>query len=119
MKAHIMTFSPSDILVVPFPFVDSPQSKKRPVVVLSNREFNAVNEHYVAAMITTASHSNWLGDTPIKDLNEAGLKHPSFIRLKLFTLDARMVLKKIGTLSEKDKRAFEQACSKHLFPSPH
>ena len=37
-----------DVVVVPFPFVDSPTTKPRPALVLSTRAFNAA--HAVANM---------------------------------------------------------------------
>ena len=42
-----------DIVAVPFPFVDSPQTKRRPALVLSKRDFNQNHKHTLLAMITT------------------------------------------------------------------
>ena len=117
-----MTFSHSDVLVIPFPFVDSPKSKLRPVVVLTAEKFNVSNGHCVAAMITTASHSQWLGDIEILDLKDAGLKHRSVIRMKLFTLDVRIGARKIGQLSSTDSQALLEGLNKYVlcgrFPFP-
>jgi mRNA interferase MazF len=43
------------------------------------------------------------------DLASAGLKVPSIIRMKLFTLDHNLVLKRIGYLSEADQESVKQA----------
>ncbi|MGZ8237012.1 MAG: hypothetical protein ACXW1Z_15385 [Methylobacter sp.] len=43
-------------------------------------------------MITSAKHTAWPLDTPIENLTAAGLPVPSIIRLKLLTLDNRLIL---------------------------
>ena len=53
-------------------------------------------------MITTADHSDWPGDTEIQH-EHAGLKHACVVRLKLFTLDSRLVLRKIGDIAQADR----------------
>jgi len=53
-------------------------------------------------MITTASHHPWALDVTILDLKSAGLKANSIIRMKLFTLDDALIIKKIGKLSTSD-----------------
>ena len=90
-----------DIVVVPFPFVDKPESKKRPALVLSNVEFNAEG-HSILAMITTRHKPTWPGDIQITDLASCGLRTSCIIRFKLFTLDNRLILKRIGKLGKAD-----------------
>ncbi len=55
-------------------------------------------------MVITAKHSNWYDDHSIIDLASAGLNTPSIIRQKLFTIDSRLVIKKIGTLNKEDQK---------------
>ncbi|MBW2634867.1 MAG: type II toxin-antitoxin system PemK/MazF family toxin [Deltaproteobacteria bacterium] len=90
-----------DIVVVPFPFVDKPVSKKRPALVLSNIDFNAAG-YAILSMITTKQHPAWPGDTQITNIAACGLRSPCLVRLKLFTLDNRLILRKIGRLGETD-----------------
>ena len=90
-----------DVVIVPFPFSDNAQSKRRPALALSRKAFNQ-NGHVILAMITTKEHSPWPGDTDIKDYRKAGLHLPCIVRLKLFTLDSRLILERIGRLSEAD-----------------
>lgn len=110
-----MTFNQWDILVVPFPFVDSPQHKPRPVLVISNDKFNSANSHCIAAMITTASNTSWHGDTEITDLKVSGLKIKSYIRMKLFTLDSKIEPRSIGKLSKEDIANFKKNFSQATF----
>ena len=101
-----MTCDPWEVVVVPFPFSERPQAKRRPALVLSNRGFNR-HGHTILAMITTAGggggHRPWPGDTKIADLAASGLEVPCIIRLKLFTLDNRLVLRRLGRLSAADR----------------
>lgn len=103
-----------EVVSVPFPFTDSSQSKKRPALVLSNPEFNSQSGHVVLAMITSAKNSAWISDIRIANLETAGLPAPSVIRLKLFTLDKRLIIQKLGQLDDTDIKNTRKAI-KHLF----
>ena len=96
---------PGDVVIVPFPFTDRDAAKRRPALVCSAAAFNRQARHLVLAMITTATHSPWPGDVPIRDLADAGLPAPSVVRWKLFTLDASFVLGRAGALSSRDRTA--------------
>ena len=98
-----MTYKQYDVVVVPFPFTDRTATKKRPALIISDATtFNQPVKKSVMAMITTTSHSPWALDVPIIDLNSAGLKAKSIVRMKLFTLDDVLVIKKIGKLATGD-----------------
>lgn len=104
-----MSYKRYDIVKVPFPFTDSTASKTRPALVLSDENtFNSRIAHSVLAMITSAKQSTWPLDTVITDLSSAGLPVASIIRLKLFTLDDRLILARLGVLADKDKQMFDQ-----------
>jgi mRNA interferase MazF len=99
-----VTCEPWQVVVVPFPFTDRATTKRRPALVLSAKAFNKAG-HSVLAMITSASHQPWPGDTRLTDLSSAGLKPPSLVRLKLFTLDNRFIARCIGALGSRDQDA--------------
>ncbi len=67
------------------------------------------------AMITTASHSAWPLDVKITDLGDAGLKSPSIIRMKLFTIDHALIQKYIGHLSLQDQKAVKSTLQSLLY----
>lgn len=95
-----------DVVVVPFPFTDQKSDKRRPALVLSEHDsFNDIMESCVLAMITSAKNPDWPFDTPLGSIRKAGLPAPSKVRMKLFTLDSRLIAKKIGGLSAKDQKA--------------
>lgn len=104
-----MTYKQFDVVVVPFPFTDRNTSKRRPAVVISDAGFNQSIGQSVLAMITSAKHSSWALDTPITDLDSAGLPSSSIIRMKLFTLDHSLIIRKAGRLSDVDREVLQVA----------
>ncbi|HKK00010.1 MAG TPA: type II toxin-antitoxin system PemK/MazF family toxin [Desulfotignum sp.] len=112
MRKRTVIYNPFDVVVVPFPFTDSTQRKRRPALVLSRNEcFNRKIEHAVLAMITSRKNEPWPLDCQITDKRQSGLTAPSVVRMKLFTLDNRFILRKIGHLSEKDQNNVKQTLS--------
>ena len=105
-----MSFERFDVVVVPFPFTDRAAAKRRPALVISDaRNFNNRIGHSVMAMITSATHAPWPLDVLIEDLDAAGLPVPSVIRMKLFTLDHRFVIRKAGHLTREDEKQVNAA----------
>jgi len=114
-----VTYKLFDVVVVPFPFTDQDTDKKRPALVLSDfATFNDVTENCVLAMITSSKNSPWPLDTNIGSIQKTGLPAPSLVRMKLFTLDSRLILKKIGGLSGKDQEAVRNNLKKLLSIEP-
>jgi mRNA interferase MazF len=102
-----------DVVSVPFPFVDRPDTKKRPAVVLSSHAFNQ-SGHTILSMVTTKSQPPWPGDTRILDYADAGLRLPCLVRFKFFTLDNRLLRRKIGQLSRRDSQLLERHLRAYL-----
>ena len=105
-----MAYKPFEVVVVPFPFTDRKADKRRPALILSDDiKFNRPSGHAVLAMITSQKNPDWPLDTMISDNRRTGLTAPSKVRMKLFMLDSRLIVKKIGTLTDSDKNAVAQA----------
>ena len=104
-----LTLQPFDVVVVPFPFTDRTATKRRPALVLTSGTFNQKTRHSVLAMITSAEQSGWPGDYPIDKLETAGLPTECLVRLKLFTLDHRLVIRKAGALGAADQKKLRAA----------
>lgn len=99
-----MIFEAFDVVVVPFPFTDQSMTKRRPALVLSDaNRFNSRVGQSVLAMITSAKNSDWPLDVEIEDLDSAGLTSPSIVRMKLFTLDHQLIIRKAGKLAKNDQ----------------
>lgn len=107
-----MIYRPWEVVAVPFPFTDVNVQKKRPAVVISNQLYQEQHGHCILAMITSAKQSAWAADIAIIDLNSAGLKSPSVVRSKIFTLDERLILKTVGVLSLPDQEKVKQVLKK-------
>jgi len=105
-----VTYKPFEIVVVPFPFTDRKAYKRRPALILSDdNNFNKLSGHTVLAMITSQKNPAWPLDTMITAKRQTGLTAPSKVRMKLFTLDSRLIVKKIGTLTDRNKKAVRKA----------
>lgn len=102
-----MTSKPGSVVRIPFPFVDSRQSKHRPALVLSHESFQTAHHALILAMITSAHHGAWATDIPIADGKTAGLTAPSIVRFKIFTLDERLIAGALGRLGRKDWMAVQ------------
>lgn len=92
-----------DVAIVPFPLTDIALAKPRPALVLSGADANEASGNTIFAMITTAARSHWPQDVVLADAAACGLRTASLVRVKLFTLDNRLVSRKIGALSARDR----------------
>jgi len=110
-----VTFNAFDVVVVPFPFTDKATTKRRPALVLSDAQiFNQKVGQSVMAMITSAKNSDWPLDREIQDLDSAGLPSASIVRMKLFTLDHQLIIRKAGQLSPTDQNRVTEALQQLL-----
>ncbi len=109
-----MIFKAFDVVAVPFPFTDREASRRRPALVISNESFNKQHDQLVLSMITTTTNNVWLSDVSLANWQKAGLKVACHFRLKLFTLDQNLVLKKIGHLSSADIKAIQAVLAKYI-----
>lgn len=100
-----------DIVLVRFPFTDLEAAKKRPALVLAHTARSARYQLATVAMITSKVEALKLaGDVPLTKWKQAGLLHPSLLRLsKVATIDAELIAKAVGRLSSSDLDAARQA----------
>jgi mRNA interferase MazF len=106
MRRRSVICNRHDVALVPFPFVDLPVTKRRPVVAVSGADFNARNGSTVFAMITTAGATRWPSDVAISDRTSAGLMAPCVVRCRLVTLPNDLVIRQLGALGADDRVAF-------------
>ena len=102
------------VVRVPFPFTDRTAQKRRPALVISRPEFQMTSGHLVLAMVTSAGQSAWPHDWPIQALQVAGLTVPCLVRMKLFSLDERLVLGDPGLLAGVDQTGVRTALDQLL-----
>ncbi|OGL44998.1 MAG: growth inhibitor PemK [Candidatus Schekmanbacteria bacterium RBG_16_38_10] len=89
-------FVKGDVVVVPFPFSDLTQAKRRPALVISALE----GDDLILCQITSQSiKDNYAIPLDDKDFDTGTLKQPSNIRPnRLFTADNHIVLYRVGNL---------------------
>jgi len=110
-----VTFERFSVIVVPFPFADRATTRRRPAVVVSHPDVLGRGVgHSILAMVTSAANPPWPLDVPIGDLEAAGLPQPSVVRMKLFTLDDRLVLRVVGQLASVDASRVEDSLRQAL-----
>ena len=86
-----------DVVVVPFPFSDLTQAKRRPAFVISKLE----GDDLILCQITSQSiKDNYAISLDDKDFETGSLKQPSNIRPnRIFTADSHIILYKVGNLT--------------------
>ncbi|KUK09986.1 MAG: Transcriptional modulator of MazE/toxin, MazF [Clostridia bacterium 41_269] len=91
-----------DILLIPIPFSDLTSNKKRPVLVLSNDDYNSRTKDIVVAAITSnLTAKDYIVMLTSSDLDEGTLKVDSCIRVdKIYTLSQSIVISKFGTVKK-------------------
>ncbi len=83
-------FVKGDVVVVPFPFSDLTQSKRRPALVITALEGDDVILCQITSKTIKDSYSLLLDD---KDFKTGSLKQPSNIRPnRIFTADSHIIL---------------------------
>lgn len=89
-------FVKGDVVVVPFPFSDLTQAKRRPVLVIVTLEGNDLILCQITSQAIKDNYAISLND---KDFETGSLKQISNVRPnRIFTADSHIVLYKIGNL---------------------
>jgi len=90
-------FIKGDIVVLPFPFTDLSLAKKRPALILAD----LVGDDFIMLQITSKNVKDHYAIPLSKtDFSSGSLNQDSNIRPnKLFTLDEKLILYKVGHLS--------------------
>lgn len=107
-----------DIVVVRFPFADLETAKKRPALVLAHTIRSPRNRLVTVAMITSQIEAPRIeGDVELRSWREAGLLHPSLLRLaKVAIVDADLAEKTIGKLADGDRKLAKAAFQRVFAP---
>jgi len=100
-----------DLLLVPFPFSDQSGKKVRPVIVISNNDFNIASEDIIVVGVTSnISKDKYTINLTDKDLDEGKLHTNCCIKIEnILKLDKELIVKKIGKIN---KNTFKEIVSK-------
>lgn len=99
-----------DIILVPFPFTDQSQAKKRPAVVISSTGYNTERPDLIIMAVTSQlKPSRLIGEVIIQDWRAAGLLKPSAIKPVITTIGKRLVIKAMGRLKADGSNALKES----------
>ncbi|MBI2345362.1 MAG: type II toxin-antitoxin system PemK/MazF family toxin [Deltaproteobacteria bacterium] len=103
--------SPGNVILVKFPFTHLLSAKKRPALLLQCIRHAPHVQLITLAMITSKIEGARLsGDVLIRGWSDAGLLHPSLVRLgKIATVESDLVQKTLGSLVAEDVMAVRAA----------
>jgi len=109
-----MTFSQGALVLVPFPFSDLSNVKRRPAVVVSPDWFNAASSDIVLVAVTSnpQSRRNRSIDLSLEgpDLQSGSLVGPSVVKVaKLFTCEKTTVERQVARLTDRKTDEILQA----------
>lgn len=91
-----------DIALVDFGFSEGTGSKKRPVLIISSDNYHRNRKEVIAAAITSNIGRILFADTRMADWKDAGLLYPSLVTGVIRTIKENMVIRKLGSISQKD-----------------
>ena len=94
-------FESGEVVLVPFPFTDLSQSKRRPVLIISNVQHNARSYDFVCCAITSnldnRPYSILLDPT---DMAEGVMPVRSKIKYdKIFSLEKNLAIRRLGKVN--------------------
>jgi len=99
------TYNFGDIILVPFPFTDQTNTKKRPAVVVSSQKYNIGRADLIIMAITSRLHQMGKpGESLVNDWQKAGLIKLSVFKPILATIENTLVLKQLGSLQKEDRQ---------------
>ena len=96
-------YKQSEIVLVPFPYSDLSYTKKRPVLIVSNNEYNQKYPDIIVVVITSVKHKDDKYSIQLleKDLEYGILPEKSFIKIhKLFIISKQKIIKKFSKIRE-------------------
>ena len=90
-----------DIVLVPVPFTNLSAQKRRPVVVISNNDYQSATADFVAvAMSSQPQHTPYGFTITSTDLADGKLNRPTQVRAdKIYTLAQSIVVRRFGRVN--------------------
>ncbi len=92
-----------DIVLIPVPFTDLSSQKRRPVIVISNEDYNQkMTDIVVVAMTSNPIEIDYSFTITSSDLVQGQLNRPGKVRVdKIYTLSQSIIVKKFGQVNTK------------------
>jgi hypothetical protein len=107
----IMTYNKKDIVLVPFPFNDTPGFKKRPAAIISKDEHGNQYGKYICVAITSQEKQDGKEryEHKLRKTRSVGLLYDNqwVLPNKLFSIEDSIIIKKLGTMDAADFETLE------------
>ena len=98
-----------DIVLIPIPFTDLSSQRRRPVIIVSNDEYNRkTDDIVVVAMTSNLKPTDYGFVITSNDLEIGSLRHPSRVRVdKIYTVFQSITVRTFGRVNE---MTFDRVC---------
>jgi len=110
----LITCNPGDVVLVRFRFSDSVDTKRRPAVILSCKEYHESRDDAVMCALTTKTDQTYFGDYELRDWSEASLPKPTKCKGVIQTIERNTIERRIGQLSEHDLNGLKESMKQVL-----
>ena len=98
-----------DVVLVPFPFTDQSDSKKRPAVVVSSHGYNSSRRDIVIMAITSQVRTPLgFGEAMVDGWQAAGLVKASVLKPVFTTLERGLIVRALGKLEAADAKTLRE-----------
>ena len=105
-------YSFGDIVLVPFAFTDQTATKKPPAIVVSSDAYHRDRRDVILIAVTSQARPGpGISEFTVDGWQDAGLLKPSVVKPILATVDRDLILRKLGTLRDDDRRAVQHTLS--------
>lgn len=107
------SYSFGDIVLVPFPFTDQSTIKRRPAVVVSSNSYHRNRADLIIMAVTSQTRpASGLGEVQLKNWKAAGLIKPSVVKPVITTIEASLVIRRLGQLKKDEQDALRKAITR-------
>ncbi|MCA9750334.1 MAG: type II toxin-antitoxin system PemK/MazF family toxin [Romboutsia sp.] len=106
-------YNQGSIVLIPYPYTDLSNTKKRPVVIISKDSIN--KENYIVSKITSVIRNDQFTFT-IKDIDtETKLKYKSEVRTnEIFTVHKSLIIKKLTSFKRESLRQLTEKVKENI-----
>ena len=95
-----MTCSRNDVILLPIPFTDLTSRKVRPAIVVGRKG----TDLFLVPVSSVLSNTDFL----LQEWQGAGLNVPSGVKAQIATIEERLVVKIIGTVTAVDRQSLDE-----------
>lgn len=109
------SYKRGDVVLVPFPFSDQTSIKQRPSLVISVDDFQGQSPDLLIMALTSQVRGPLkLGEFLIRDWQAAGLLKPSAVKAAIATIEATLVRRRLGHVSDYDLEQLKRSLQELL-----